>query len=58
MWGPDPLPGLINCHVHLCLGGEADPIGALRDEPVALTALKAMVRALHNAGIEVALPVS
>src|SRR3972149_2934510 len=35
------LPGLINCHVHLCLGAEADPVRVLKDEPVALTALKA-----------------
>ncbi|HUO63600.1 MAG TPA: hypothetical protein VMT97_07855, partial [Terriglobales bacterium] len=34
------LPGLINCHVHLCFGGEADPVRALRDEPQGLTALK------------------
>ena len=39
------LPGLINCHVHLCLGGEADPVRPLRDEPPAFTAIKAMVRA-------------
>ena len=24
------LPGLINCHVHLCLGAEADPVRPLR----------------------------
>jgi len=23
------LPGLINCHVHLCLGAEADPVRVL-----------------------------
>ncbi|MBI4588515.1 MAG: amidohydrolase family protein, partial [Candidatus Rokubacteria bacterium] len=39
------LPGLINCHVHLCLGGEADPLSPLREEPPALTAIKATVRA-------------
>jgi imidazolonepropionase-like amidohydrolase len=39
------LPGLINCHVHLCLGGEPDPVRPLREEAVALTALKALVRA-------------
>ena len=38
-------PGLINCHVHLCLGAEADPIRPLRDDSVALVALKAMGRA-------------
>jgi imidazolonepropionase-like amidohydrolase len=39
------LPGLINCHVHLCLGGEPDPVRPLREEPLALTAIKALVRA-------------
>jgi imidazolonepropionase-like amidohydrolase len=39
------LPGLINCHVHLCLGGEADPVGVLREEPPALTAVKVALRA-------------
>src|SRR5229473_7228019 len=39
------LPGLINCHVHLCLGAEADPVRVLKDEPAALTALKALRRA-------------
>jgi imidazolonepropionase-like amidohydrolase len=39
------LPGLINCHVHLCLGAEPDPVRPLRDEPLALTAIKALVRA-------------
>ena len=38
------LPGLINCHVHLCLGAEADPVRPLREEPLALTAIKALVR--------------
>src|SRR5499425_3075962 len=39
------LPGLINCHVHLCFGGEPDPVRALRDQPHALTALKVLRRA-------------
>jgi imidazolonepropionase-like amidohydrolase len=39
------LPGLINCHVHLCFGAEADPIRVLKDEPPALTALKVLRRA-------------
>ena len=39
------LPGLINCHVHLCLGAEADPVRPLLDDPPALTALKAALRA-------------
>jgi imidazolonepropionase-like amidohydrolase len=39
------LPGLINSHVHLCLGGEADPLRVVRDDPAPLTALKALLRA-------------
>jgi imidazolonepropionase-like amidohydrolase len=39
------LPGLINCHVHLCLGAEADPTAILRAEPLAATAIKALIRA-------------
>lgn len=35
------LPGLIDCHVHLCLGGEPDVVAAVRNEPPALTLLKA-----------------
>ncbi len=43
--GQTLLPGLVNCHVHLCLGAEADPVTALRQEPAALTAIKALMRA-------------
>src|SRR6266545_3810743 len=43
------LPGLINCHVHLCLGAEADPVRPLRDEPLGLTAIKALLRARETA---------
>jgi imidazolonepropionase-like amidohydrolase len=39
------LPGLINCHVHLCLGAEADPVTPMRAEPLALTAIRAARRA-------------
>jgi imidazolonepropionase-like amidohydrolase len=39
------LPGLINSHVHLCLGAEPDPVSRLREEPLALTAVKMAVRA-------------
>ena len=42
------LPGLINCHVHLCLGAEADPVRPLREEPVAFTVIKALVRARQS----------
>lgn len=39
------LPGLINCHVHLCLGGEADPAAVMLKEPPASTVIKAVLRA-------------
>ena len=35
------LPGLINCHVHLCFGGEADPAAAMLKDPYATTVIKA-----------------
>jgi imidazolonepropionase-like amidohydrolase len=28
--GKTVMPGLINCHAHLCLGGDPDPITALQ----------------------------
>ncbi len=39
------LPGLIDCHVHLTFGGEANQAAALLDERPAETALKALKRA-------------
>ena len=39
------LPGLFNCHVHLCFGGEPDPAAVLRGESYALTVIKAALRA-------------
>jgi imidazolonepropionase-like amidohydrolase len=33
------LPGLIDCHVHLCLSGEADPFSILPSTPLPLLAL-------------------
>jgi imidazolonepropionase-like amidohydrolase len=39
------LPGLINCHVHLCLSGEADPSRTLTEETYAATVVSAVVRA-------------
>jgi len=39
--GMTVLPGLIDCHVHLCLGGEPDVVEAMRRDPSALTVLKA-----------------
>src|SRR5437879_5178896 len=38
------LPGLINCHVHFCLGGEADPARVLFEDPVATRTIKAVLR--------------
>jgi imidazolonepropionase-like amidohydrolase len=35
------LPGLMDCHVHLCLGGEADVVKAVQEEAPELTLLKA-----------------
>ena len=35
------LPGLIDCHVHLCLGGEADVVAAVEQDSPSLTLLKA-----------------
>ncbi|MCS6304413.1 MAG: amidohydrolase family protein [Nitrospira sp.] len=34
------IPGLIDCHVHLCLGGEPDVVGALESEQPSYTLLK------------------
>jgi imidazolonepropionase-like amidohydrolase len=39
------LPGLVNCHVHLCFGAEPDPVRPMREEPLALTAIKALLNA-------------
>jgi len=39
------LPGLINCHIHLCFGGEVDPAVALQKDPYATTVIKAVLRA-------------
>ena len=39
------LPGLINCHVHLCFGGEADPGATMVKESYATTVINAAVRA-------------
>lgn len=35
------LPGLMDCHVHLCLGGEADVVQTVEQDDPALTLLKA-----------------
>ncbi|TAJ31522.1 MAG: amidohydrolase family protein [Nitrospirae bacterium] len=39
--GMTVLPGLIDCHVHLCLGADPDVVRAIREEDQALTLLKA-----------------
>ncbi len=39
------LPGLINCHTHLCLSGAADPARLLAQESYATTVIQATVRA-------------
>ena len=39
------LPGLINCHVHFCLGGEADPLKVLFEQSSATTAITAVLHA-------------
>jgi len=39
------LPGMIDCHVHLCLGSEADVVAAVEQESPSLTLLKAAQRA-------------
>ena len=35
------LPGLMDCHVHLCLGGDADVVQTVQQDDPALTLLKA-----------------
>ena len=43
--GGTVLPGLIDCHVHLCLGAEADPGGAMTTLSEARLAIKGLQRA-------------
>ena len=38
--GLSVIPGLIDCHVHLCLGGEPDVVGTLESEQPPYTLLK------------------
>lgn len=47
------LPGLIDCHVHLTFGGQANPAQALADERPAETALNALKRAKETLAIGV-----
>jgi imidazolonepropionase-like amidohydrolase len=39
------IPGLIDCHVHLCLGGEPDVVGTLEAEQPSYTLLKSATHA-------------
>ena len=39
------LPGLVNCHVHLCFSGEADPAAVMLRESHATTVINAVQRA-------------
>ena len=40
--GKTVLPGLIDCHVHLCLDGSPDPITSLIKESIPVTSIKAV----------------
>ena len=42
------LPGLVNCHTHLCLSGAADPARALAQEAYPTTVIHATLRARQN----------
>jgi len=39
------LPGLFNCHTHLCLSGQADPARVLAEETYGATVIRAVLRA-------------
>ncbi len=43
--GLSVIPGLIDCHVHLCLGGEADVVQTLESEHPSYTLLKSATHA-------------
>jgi imidazolonepropionase-like amidohydrolase len=43
------LPGLIDCHVHLCMGAEPDPVRVTLGESLAMTTIKASLRAYRTA---------
>jgi imidazolonepropionase-like amidohydrolase len=42
------LPGLFNCHTHLCLSGAADPARALAQEAYPTTVIQATLRARQS----------
>ena len=44
--GKTVLPGLIDCHVHLCLDGNPDPLGPLSQDSLPTTTLKTALHAL------------
>ena len=54
--GKTVIPGLINCHVHLFLDANPDPIAAIRRDPLAYQTLQAARRAgeMLRAGITTA----
>jgi imidazolonepropionase-like amidohydrolase len=43
--GKTVLPGLIDCHVHLCLDGNPDPLGPLSQDSLPTTTLKTALHA-------------
>ncbi|MBI4638019.1 MAG: amidohydrolase family protein [Candidatus Rokubacteria bacterium] len=47
------LPGLINCHTHVCLGGEPDPLARFAADSLLMTAFRAAchARATVEAGV-------
>ena len=47
------LPGLVDCHVHLTFGGQANPAQVLADERPAQTALNALKRAKETLAVGV-----
>lgn len=42
------IPGLMDCHVHLCLGAEPDVVAAVESESPAMTLLKSARHARHT----------
>jgi imidazolonepropionase-like amidohydrolase len=47
------LPGLVNCHVHLCFSGAADPAAAMLGESYATTVIHAVQRARQTVEVGV-----
>ncbi|MCC6139221.1 MAG: amidohydrolase family protein [Nitrospira sp.] len=42
------IPGLIDCHVHLCLGGEPDVVATVESDAPSMTLLKSARHARHT----------